>query len=446
MNERAEKIAARTMEEAPPTRVLGLFDATCVVIGAIIGVGIFFTPRNVAVIAGSPGVAIGAWALGGVIALLGALSFAGIGRVYHGNGAQYAALRDAWGPMPAFLYVFCNATAIQAGAIAIIAVICVRHAGDALAGAAPEGVALVALSVALVLGLACANVLGVRWGSRIQNLTVVAKVGTLAAIAAAAVFFAPAERATEAMAHGRDEWLVVLLFAAVVPAFFSYGGWQHALWIAGEVKEPRRVLPLAIVGGVVVVMLVYVATAWAFFRLLGQAGVEASNALAADAVRQVWPGAGGRVVAGAVAVSAFGVLNAQLLSGPRLVQGMARDGRFFAPFGRVHRRFGTPDWSIWLLALIAVGLLLTAGFEGVDRLLSGVVFVDGVFFALTGAAAMVLAKRGVRVWGGRIVPALFVIGEAGIVLGAARGAGWWSLAIVGWIVAAGALYVIYFRK
>lgn len=430
-----------------PARVLGLFDATCVVVGAIIGVGIFFTPRNVAAIAGSPGVAIGAWALGGVIALLGALSFAGIGRVYHGNGAQYAALRDAWGPMPAFLYVFCNATAIQAGAIAIIAVICVRHAGDALAGAAPEGAVLVALSVGLVLGLACANVLGVRWGSRIQNLTVVAKVGTLVAIAVAAMIFTPAVRAAPIPARGAtDEWLIVLMFAAVVPAFFSYGGWQHALWIAGEVKEPRRVLPIAIVGGVLIVMLVYVVTAWAFFRLLGQEGVEGSHALAADAVRQVWPGAGGRVVAGAVAVSAFGVLNAQLLSGPRLVQGMARDGRFFAPFGRVHRRFETPDWSIWMLAAIAVGLLITAGFEGVDRLLSGVVFVDGVFFALTGAAALVLASRGVHVWGGRIVPALFVVGEIGIVLGAARGAGWWSLAVIGWIVAAVLLYAVCFRK
>jgi len=368
---RMEPTTVQRQSEAPhaPERVLGAFSAWCVVVGAIVGVGIFFTPSGVARIAGSPGVALGAWALGGGIALLGALTFAGIGRRYHGNGAQYEALRDAWGAAPAFLFVFCNATAIQAGAIAIIAMICVEHAGDAVSGAAPGGWALVGLSMGLVGLLAGANVIGVRFGSGIQNLTVVAKVLTLVAIGLAAAVLggegsevgAAAAQADEAAGGASGERaLILVLFAAVVPAFFSYGGWQHALWIAGEVRQPRRTLPFAIIGGVIGVGLVYLFANWAYFRLLGQEGVAGSQTLAADAVRMVWAD-GSRVVSAAVAVSAFGVLNAQLLSGPRLVQGMARDGRLPSPFGRVHKKFGTPVWAIVSLGGLAWVLLLTAG-------------------------------------------------------------------------------------
>lgn len=451
--------------EAPhtPERVLGPFSAWCVVVGAIVGVGIFFTPSNVARIAGSPGVALGAWALGGGIALLGALTFAGLGRRYHGNGAQYEALRDAWGAPPAFLFVFCNATAIQAGAIAIIAIICVEHAGDAIAGAAPSGWALILLSMALVGLLVTANVIGVRFGSGIQNLTVVAKVLTLVAIGAAAALLADGAPTSSPVAPepegaSADRALILVLFAAVVPAFFAYGGWQHALWIAGEVREPRRTLPIAIIGGVIGVGAVYLLANWAYFRLLGQDGVAGSQTLAADAVRTVWNG-GSRVVGGAVAISAFGVLNAQLLSGPRLVQGMARDGRFFAPFARVHKRFGTPAWAVVLLGGLAWTLLLAAGFSrsGVDLLLTGVVFVDGIFFALTGAAAVILMRRngndgdGVRIIGGwptgAAIAALFVIGEAGIVTGALLADDWWGPAIgAGWIALAAVVYFTWFAQ
>lgn len=434
-------------EQHAPARVLGTFDAGCIVIGAIIGVGIFFTPSRVAANAGSVDLAILAWVLGGVIALFGALTFAGIGRVYHGNGAQYAALRDSFGPAPAFLFVFCNATAVQAGAIAIIAAICVEHVGIAIAGRAPAGLGLVVLSIALAVALAGANVVGVRFGSAIQNLTVVMKIGTLLAIGAAAAWAAPAQGATTpAEASASESSIIVLLFTAMVPAFFSYGGWQHALWIAGEVKSPKRTLPIAIIGGVIIVMVIYVMAAWAFFRLLGLPGVTGSKALAADAVQRIWPGVGARVTAGAVALSALGVLNAQLLSGPRLLQGMARDGRFFAPFGHVHPRFGTPDLSIWLLVFIACALLAAAGKNGVDLLLSGVVFVDSIFFALTGIAAVALARKGVRVPGGPVMAVLFTVGVLGVTYGSARNAGTWSYAIIAWIAAGAALYWFRFRN
>jgi len=237
-----------------------------------------------------------------------------------------------------------------------------------------------------------------------------------------------------------------------VPCLFSYGGWQQALWISGEVKEPHKNLPRSILGGVLIVVAVYLLANWAFLRLLGAPAVASSKALAADAVAVVLPGLGRRLVAAAVAVSAFGVLNAQLLTGPRLVYGMACDGRFFTPFARLSTRFGTPQAAIALLGLTALALLLAAGPGGIDRLLNGLVFIDGVFFALTGAALLVLRRRGLaggsfRVPGYPVIPILFVLGELGVVAGAyldpsVRGAAFIGLA---WIAGAALLYALRFR-
>ncbi len=219
-------------------------------------------------------------------------------------------------------------------------------------------------------------------------------------------------------------------------------------------RDPRRTLPRAIVGGVLLVVVVYLLANWAYLRLLGVEGVGGGHPLAADAVAAVWPGAGRRAVAAAVAVSAFGVLNAQLLSGPRLIYGMARDGRFYPVFGVLGRRTGTPVAAIALLGGQALLLLFAAGFQGVDRLLDGVVFIDGLFFALTGAALFVLrrtrpdAERPARVPGYPVVPLIFVLGELGAVAGAylrpdVRGATYIGAA---WIAAGALLYGLRFRE
>jgi APA family basic amino acid/polyamine antiporter len=278
-----------------PARVLGGLDAGCVVIGAIIGVGIFFTPSRVAELTQTAPLALMAWAIAGGIALCGALTFAALGRKFHASGAQYEILRDSYGPLPGFVFVFCNATAIQPGAIAIISIICAKHLGMAATGREPTGPALIGLSAGLIAALVAANLVGVRWGSRIQNLTVFAKLATLLAVTAAAVFFAPSQGSTppttvpDMPASGVPVGFTGVL-AALVACFFSYGGWQHALWISGEVREPRRNLPRAIVGGVLLVVIVYLLANWAYLRLLGAEGVAQSGALAADAAKVVMPG------------------------------------------------------------------------------------------------------------------------------------------------------------
>jgi APA family basic amino acid/polyamine antiporter len=437
-------------------RVLGRVTTTNIVVGAIVGVGIFFTPSSVARIAGSGDLALWTWVLGGVVALLGALTFAELGGMYGRSGSHYEILRDAYGPLVAFCFVFCNSTAILAGGIAIIAMISAENLLVVVAGGGVGGPALGALAVALIAALAVANAIGVRWGAGIQNVTVVAKIAGLLLIVGLAAIAAPEVApgpARAAPAGAGSAWLAVV-FAGLVPALFAYGGWQHALWVGGEVKDPRRTVPFAIVVGVSIVVVVYVATNWAYLRLLGYAGVAESGALASEAVSVVWPDRGARFIAGAVAVSAFGVLNEQILSGPRLLFGMARDGRFFSVFANAHPRFATPVPAIALIAALAVVLVAIAGRDGIDRLLTGVVLVDAVFFALTGASLLVLrlrrpaTERVVRVPLYPGVPALFVAFELAIIYGAfqvdaTRAAAWIGLA---WVAAAVACYAVFFRR
>ncbi len=435
-------------------RVMGPVSSTCVVVGAIVGVGIFFTPTRVAELAGSGHLALAAWAGGGLIALLGALTFAELGGLYSSSGSQYRILREAYGPLPAFLFVFCNATAVQAGAIAIIALICAQNLGMATTGHVPgSGVQLV-LSTLLIVGLTGANILGVKWGGAIQNITVYAKVAALLMITALAVFLGdPPEPEPVLTSDSSSGSAVALFFAALVPTLFSFGGWQHALWIGGEVRNPGKNVPRAIIGGVIIVVVVYLLANWAYLELLGYDRVRESRTLAADAVATVWPAWGGRAVAFAVAFSALGVLNAQLLSGPRLIYAMARDGRFFKVFARVHPSFSTPLHAIALMGSIALTLLLIVGENGVGQLITGVVFIDCIFFILTGGALFVLRRRKpdvprpIKVPFYPIVPALFVLGEIGVVIGAYGDPETRGAAKVGaiWILLASLVYFFFFR-
>ena len=432
-------------------RDLGLIDTVAIVVGACVGVGIFFTPSRVVQLAGNTELALLAWVLGGLVAIAGALAFAEIGAMYPRTGGQYAVLRDAYGPGLAFVYVVCNATAIQAGAIAVIALVCAQHLAIAVAGHGLEPTAAAGVATALVLVLGASNAMGVRWGARIQNLTVIGKLAALLAIGAFAAVASPAPPPTSTITSSGG---AAGLLAAMVPALFSFGGWQQATWVGGEVRDPERNLPRAIILGVLVIVGVYLMVNWSYLHLLGPAAAARSESIAADAAAVVVGDGGRRAIAGAIALSAFGVLNAQLLSGPRLVLALALDGRFFRTFARVHAGTGTPIAAITLLCGVALGLLWIAGDRGVDRLLTGVVAIDAVFFAATGLASVVLIRRRPRAtWPLRLplwpaVPILFAVAELAVVVGAwvdpaVRGTLWVAAA---WIAAASLLYFARFRR
>lgn len=430
-------------------RELGLLDTIAVVVGACVGVGIFFTPGRVAALAGDADTAMLAWIVGGLVAIAGAFSFAELGAMYPRTGGQYAALSEAYGPGVSFVYVVCNATAIQAGASAVIALVCGQHVAIATVGHGLSPVAAAVAATLLVVVLGATNAVGVRWGARIQNLTVIGKLAALLGVAAFAVI-APAAPASDSAtplvgAPG--------LLAALVPTLFSFGGWQQATWVGGEVRDPQRTLPRAILIGVAVIVAVYLVVNWSYLRQLGFAGAAGSGSIAADAAAASLGDGGRRGIAIAIAVSAFGVLNAQLLSGPRLVLALAHDGKFFRAFARVHARTGTPIAAIALLCSVALALLWIAGDRGIDRLLTGVVAIDGVFFALTGLASVVLFRRRPRadrplrmpLW--PALPIAFAAAELAVVAGAwmdpdVRSTLWVAAA---WILGTSGLYLWRFR-
>jgi basic amino acid/polyamine antiporter, APA family len=300
------------------------------------------------------------------------------------------------------------------------------------------------------------NMAGVKAGTVVQNLTVAGKVAALLGVTALA-FFAPAAAVSaEAAAQGPKpaSSIALTLMACLVPAFFAYGGWQQALWISGEVKNPRRTLPVAILAGTGLVVVVYLLVNWAYLSMLGVEKVATSKSLAADAVATVFPAWGGRAIAAAVAVSAFGVLNAQLLTGPRLIQALAADGRFWRVFARVSGPRSTPVPAIALLGGLSAAVLAAAGHERVDQISAGVVVVDGISFILTAAAVFWLTSEAKGesgdkpLPGSRVAAGLFVLGEIGLVIGAhadegTRRAAWIGLA---WMLAAVVLFVTVFAR
>jgi APA family basic amino acid/polyamine antiporter len=446
-----------TDQQAPRhlDRVLGPVSATCIVIGAIIGVGIFLSPGKVVRLTGDPDLAMWAWVIGGAIAMLGALTFAELGGMYTRSGAHYAVLRDSYGPFGSFLYVFCNSTAIQCGGAVIMSLVCANNLCFLFDGASPDVGAMKPMVIAtgLIVALSVNNVVGVKFGAAIQNVTVFSKVLTLVGIIALAAFVEPSTPAPTVPLAKPDGAPMSLLFAGLIPVLFAYGGWQHALWIGGEIRDPKKNIPFALIGGVGIVIVVYLLANWAYLQMLGPGAMAVTKTIAADTVGRVMPSNAARVVAALVAVSAFGVLNASYLSSPRLLYGMARDGRFFSPFALVHPRFHTPYWSILLIAGLGLVMLWTAKEAGVDFVLTGVTMVEAFFMLLTGLAVIVLrrkrpdAERPVRVLLYPLVPLLFVVGECLVVAGAFLDVDMRKAAWVGvvWLVVAGMCYLAFFK-
>jgi basic amino acid/polyamine antiporter, APA family len=376
-------------------RRLGLFSATMAVAGGIIGGGIFRTPATVAArLGGSTRLVLVAWALGGVIALVGAFCFGELGARRPRAGGGYVYLRETWGPLPAFLYGWALLLVIATGAIAAVSV---TFAGYALALAGlPESLTqpLAVLAIVLLAGI---NYLGVKPAAVTQNIFTVLKLAALAALIAAAVFVAvpsdgPTVRPSDLAAGGPPGGLAaaVALGAALVPILFTYGGWQQTNFIAEEIIEPERNLPRALVLGVAIVVVVYLLANIAYVNVLGPAGLARSTAPAADVMRALLGPAAGGVIALGIAVSTFGFLNLVILVTPRVLQAMAADGVFFPRLAALHPVYRTPAAAILVLAGWSVVLTLSGSFS---QLVDYVAFGDWIFFGLTVAGLFVYRAR-----------------------------------------------------
>ncbi|HET8623160.1 MAG TPA: amino acid permease [Gemmatimonadales bacterium] len=407
-------------------RRLGLFSATMAVMGGIIGGGIFRTPAVVAERTGTLELVLLAWALGGTVALAGAFCYAELAERRPLAGGSYIYLRDAFGPLPAFLYGWAELLVIQSGGTAAVALTFASYAGAL--GGLPRGAEL-PIAIAAIVLLAGVNYVGVHTAAITGNVATVLKLGAIALLIAVCLSLpAPSAEAGDTMAarvHMPSAPAVVLLGAALVPVLFTYGGWQQTNMIAEEIVDAPRTLPRALLLGVTGVIVVYLLANMGYARALGVRGLATSTAPAADAMRAALGLPGEKLIAAGIAVSTFGFLNLNLLVTPRLVQTMAADGMFFAPLARLHRRYRTPTPAIMVFAGWAIVLMLSGTFA---QLVDYTVFGDWIFFGLTGAALFRLRRREgltrsdgaplvFRVPGYPVVPAFFVVAAALVLLG-----------------------------
>jgi APA family basic amino acid/polyamine antiporter len=406
-------------------RRLGVFDTTMVVIGGIIGAGIFLNPAIVAQRVHTSVFILTTWVIGGAVALVGALSFAELGARRPQAGGGYIYLTEIFGPLAAFLYGWTFLLIINSGGIAAVAVTFARYSADLFRLSASY---VKPLAAGALVGLSVVNYFGVRAGSMTQNIFTVLKLLALAALIGAGVFFAghslyPPAPSAPASIEGFG--VIRALGYALIPVLFAYGGWQYSNNIASEIVAPERTLPKALAIGVAVVVAVYVLANVAYIRTLGPDGLASSIAPAADTMRTVMGPIGGAVMAAGIMVSTIGFVNSGILSAPRMLQAMAGDGLFFRFAARLHPKYHTPTGGIVIQAVWAIALVLSGTY---GQLLDYVVFGDWIFFGLIVATLFGYHRRDrtrgseipqtYRAPGYPFLPALFVAIAAFVVASA----------------------------
>jgi APA family basic amino acid/polyamine antiporter len=384
-------------------RRLGLFSGTLLVVGGIIGSGIFLNPSVVAQRVGTGALTMVAWGIGAVVAILGAFIFAELGARAPAAGGGYAYLRDAFGPLPAFLYGWALLLAIASGATAAVAVTFANYAAPLIG--LPPGTER-ALAIGGIVAFSGLNVLGVAPGAWVQNIFTLLKLAAIAALvigglgligdpstsdAAVAVTAANASAAIEPLVVPTGATAIaVAIGTALVPVLFAYGGWQQSNFVAEEMVDPKRDLPRALVLGVLIVAAAYLFVNLTYLRALGVEGLAASKSPAADAMALHFGDGGRRLIAIGIAISTGGFLNVVILVTPRVYQAMARDGVFFRSLATLHPKTRTPVAAILLQGGWAVALLLTGSY---GDLLDWVTFADWIFFGLTAATLLVYRRR-----------------------------------------------------
>jgi basic amino acid/polyamine antiporter, APA family len=369
-----------------PTLVplLGAFDAVMIVAGAVVGVGIFINPSEVARLLPSPPAILLAWVLGGLAAMMGGIACSKLGRRFPRAGGLYVYLREAYGPAVAFLYGWTVLLAIFSGVTAAISLTFARYASVLLPALAGHERAVAA---ALVAALALVNYRGLRTSGNVQNVLSVAKLAGIGMLALLALTTGGGGKAIPlgGPAPGPGAFLLALF-----PVFMTYGGWYTLTFLAADVRSPERNLPIGIVGGIALVIATYALVNAAYVRVLTVDEIARSPAVAAEMAGRILGGRGAGVLAALVLVSAPGAVNVLILSGSRLYYAMAKDGLFFASAARLHPRYGSPAWSIAAQALWSGALLFSHTY---GQLLQGTMFAEWTFFSLIGLSLFVFAAR-----------------------------------------------------
>ena len=360
------------------------------VMGGIVGSGIFINPYVVARQVGTPVLILAAWALGGVIALAGAFIYAELATRMPEVGGQYAYLREAYHPAVAFLYGWVLLLVIQTGGMAAVAVTFAAYFRELAGPALPAP----AIAVGVLAALAIVNCLGVRTGSSVQSTLMLLKILAIAALIAGGAWFlfGGSRGASPPVAPAETSPLrtVRALAVAMVPVLFAYGGWQTSNFVAGEIREPRRNLPRALVLGVVGVIVLYLGVNYVCVAVLGPAGLAATTTPASAVMERAFGRRGSQWIALGIAISALGFLSQSILTAPRVYFAMARDGLFFRSVGWIDPRRRVPTVAILLQAAMAIVIALSGRY---DQILSYVVSMDFLFFGLTATCLFRFRRR-----------------------------------------------------
>jgi APA family basic amino acid/polyamine antiporter len=367
------------------SRPLGLVHVASIVIGAIVGVGIFFTPASLAKALPTPAWILGIWLLGGVVSLSGALVFAELGARFPQAGGIYVFLREGFGPRAgpplAFLYGWIELLVVQPGSMAVIAIVLVQNV-EFLSGPLPpmlEG----GLAVFAILAFTGANLLGLKTGGRIQIGMAAMKLAALTVLIVIGFAYGHSEKVFVPRPEGAEGNVASWLVVGLIPVLFSFGGAYHATYVAGSVRDPERSVPRGILLGIACVLVGYLAVNVAFLGVLGHAGLASSKSPAADVAALVLGAFAGKALAVVIILSASGILNTICLGFPFVIYAMAKDGLFFERAGRLDARTGRPAAAVALQGLFACAAVVL-GSAQVDVLMAGIAFLDAAFQGAVG--------------------------------------------------------------
>lgn len=430
-------------------RRIGLLAATSITVGNIVGSGIFRSPHSVAQqIEGLPVVLL-AWVLGGALSLAGSLVLAELAVLHPRTGGLYVFIKEAFGDLWAFVFGWASLWVIKPTVIASIVSVFALYFAQAL-GLDPSTQPW--LGAGAIVVLTAINALGVREGAGTQTLFTLLKVAGIALLCGAAFLLphgGPPPTDAPAAAALVPPPLLAGFVAAMISILFAYDGWTDATYVGGEVKDPRRNLPIAILGGTAAVIVIYVLTNLAYYTVLSPAEVATYEAVGSETVRRILGAGGAQALAVLVAVSTFGTTNGAILTGPRVTQAMAADGLLWRRAAHVDPRRGTPDVALFIQGALAILWLLAArGFEDVS---GWFVTTSWLFYGLATAAIFVLRKRqGAPAGGYRtplhpLMPLLFIGVTVLLIVSDLTASGWRAWAGVAIAATGVPIYLAWFR-
>ena len=412
-------------------RDLGLWGAAAIVVGTVIGSGVFVVPKRAVIATGSPDWVTLVWVVGGLLSLAGALSYAELSAMMPEAGGEYVYLKEAYGPFWGFLYGWTQFWVAKSGSIATLATgfliyltnfvpVLEQTFATVPIPLGPNGGPLELklgqlAAMGLILFLAGVNYFGVKAGGNLQIVVTIAKVGLLLGIISLGLFSTQGSTANFTSSVMPNPGGASGFFVALVAILWAYDGWNNVSMVSSEIKNPQRNLPLALILGTLGVMAIYLLANTAYFYVLSSAEVAASDRVPAQMMHKLFGSAGANWVSVAAMISIFSALNGSILSGGRVPFAMARDGLFFKKLAEVHPQYRSPGQSmLWLC--VWSGVLVFSG--QYDQLAAYVVFASWILYGMTAASVIVLRHkrpdlaRPYKTWGYPYVPGLFVLAAA----------------------------------